>query len=59
VIEIFVEFIDKNAPMIRDLEAVEQLVTPQVLRLEPIIGDARINVQSGHVIWLQADNTDL
>jgi len=30
VIEFFVENILENAPMIRDLEAVEQLLTPQV-----------------------------
>jgi hypothetical protein len=42
VIEKFVEISTKNAPMIRDLEAVDQLVTPQVLRLAPINCDAWI-----------------
>jgi hypothetical protein len=37
VIENFVEISTKNAPMIRDLDPVDQLVTPHVLRLESML----------------------
>jgi hypothetical protein len=42
--------------MIRDLEGVDQLVTRQVLRLEPIICDVWINVQAGRATISRASS---